>query len=130
MLGFENGWFGTLASFSTEARTLTVRLDSGQLVVVPLDVYQSMRLAYATTKFKGQGATTDRAFVLTGGAMTDREASYVEASRARTRTTFFCDRQQAGDELEQLAKQMSRSRAKGLAHDLSRGPELQLTPSV
>jgi conjugative relaxase-like TrwC/TraI family protein len=130
VLGFENGWFGTLANFSTEDRTLTVRLDSGQFVIVPLDHYQSIRLSYATTKFKGQGATVDQAFILTGGHMTDREASYVEASRARTRTTFFCDRQQAGDELEQLAKQMSRSRAKGLAHDLLRGPELELTPHV
>ncbi len=126
VLGIENGSFGTALSSSPEGSTLTVRLDSGKVVVVPLAHYDSVRLGYAVTDFKAQGATVDRAFVLTGGQMTHREATYVEASRAREKTLLFTDRHEAGDELQRLARQMSKSRAKDLAHDVLKSHEHEL----
>ncbi|MFO0842344.1 MAG: MobF family relaxase [Gemmataceae bacterium] len=128
VLGIENGSFATALSSSALDNTLTVRLDSGKVVVVPLAHYASVRLGYAVTDFKAQGATVERAYVLTGGQMTHREASYVEASRAREKTLLFTDRHEAGEKLEQLARQMSKSRAKDLAHDVmkSQEPELRL----
>jgi ATP-dependent exoDNAse (exonuclease V) alpha subunit len=133
VVGLENGSFGTVVRYSEEANLLHVRLDSkDRLVAVPLAYYDAIRLGYAVTDFKAQGATVDRAFVLTGGMMTHREASYVEASRSRDRTLFFTSSQEAGEELSSLAKSMSRSRRKDLAHDIlqQRGPELSLQPHM
>jgi ATP-dependent exoDNAse (exonuclease V) alpha subunit len=133
VLGLENGSFGSVVRYSEEANLLHVRLDfKDRLVAVPLAYYDAVNLAYCTTQFKAQGQTVSQALVLTGGMMTHREASYVEASRARERTVFFTDRQEAGDDLSDLAKQMTKSRAKDLAHDIlqQRGPELSLQPHL
>jgi ATP-dependent exoDNAse (exonuclease V) alpha subunit len=70
---------------------------------------------YAVTVHKGQGQTVATAFVLAGGPMTDRELSYVQASRAREQTRIYCDADSAGEDLTQLARQMETSRAKDLA---------------
>jgi hypothetical protein len=52
--------------------------------------------------------------------MSDREQSYVQASRARGQCRLYTDRSEAGDEMTDLARQMSRSRQKHLAHDIER----------
>ena len=53
-----------------------------------------------------------------GGTMTSRELAYVQATRARESTWLFADRLTAGDDLADLAKSMSRSKGKQLAHDV------------
>ena len=65
-----------------------------------------------------QGATVERCFVLCGGSMQDREATYVQASRAREETRLYVDRVSAGEEFSGLVRSMERSRAKELAVDL------------
>ena len=45
--------------------------------------FSEVRLAYAQHVYKAQGATVDRALVLTGGWQTDRESAYVALTRAR-----------------------------------------------
>jgi hypothetical protein len=70
----------------------------------------------------------EKAFVLAGGEMCHRELSYVQMSRARGETLVFTDRESAGEGLTTLVRDMSRSRAKDLAHDVvwQSGPELGL----
>jgi ATP-dependent exoDNAse (exonuclease V) alpha subunit len=97
---------------------LTVKLDRGKLVMVPIKDYAHLKLGYALTTHKAQGATTENAYVLLGGPSQDRELSYVQASRARGTTRFFLGTLEAGEDLRDLCKQMERSRQKDLSHDL------------
>jgi Ti-type conjugative transfer relaxase TraA len=132
-LGVKNGSLGTVRAVDDAGKVLVVRLDdSGRFVHVPLASYESLKLSYAVTTHKGQGATTDRAWVLCGGPMTDLHLSYVQASRARDRTSFWCSRDEAGEELAGLARAMSRSHEKDLALDVATAPSpaYSRTPEV
>lgn len=128
VLGVQNGTTGTIKEVNPRTKTLRVKLDSGQETLVPCREYQDLLLGYALTTHKSQGMTVDNSFVLCGGTMTDRELSYVQASRARHNTKFFTgkimawnpDTQQREEAtLRELGRQMSQSRQKDLAHDLA-----------
>ncbi len=124
LLGVRNGHLGTVLGVDTKEQTLTVRLDTGKRVVIPVTDYGHVKLGYAVTTHKAQGATAEHAYALVGGPMQDRELSYVQASRARERTRLFTDRLEAGDDLKDLCRQVEKSRQKDLAHDIARSPEL------
>ena len=118
-LGVLNGSRGVVASITEFG--MTVRLDDGSRVTINPESADLVKpqLGYASTTHAAQGATVDRALVLAGGSMQDREASYVQASRARLETRIFADRLSAGgEELSELVRTMERSRAKDLATDL------------
>jgi ATP-dependent exoDNAse (exonuclease V) alpha subunit len=80
--------------------------------------FKDMRLAYAQHVYKAQGATVDRAFVLTGGWQADRERAYVALSRARERTDMYVSREDLGEQgmdtgaIERLGEAISESHAK------------------
>jgi hypothetical protein len=97
-----------------------VELDRGETVTVDLKRYGHHNLtpAFAITTTKGQGATVDHSYLLTGGNMTDLHSAYVQGSRARLGAKYFTDAYEAGDDLADLARQMSRRRQKDLAHDI------------
>ena len=116
-LSVRNGDLGTIVGLDEKRNILSVRLASKNIVHIPVEHYEHVRLGYAVTTHKGQGATVDHAFVLLGGSMQDREISYVQGSRARLETFLYADEFECGEELTQLARQMSTSRAKDLAHD-------------
>ncbi|MBX7165919.1 MAG: relaxase domain-containing protein [Pirellulales bacterium] len=144
--GIENGHQGTVVSVDPTTERLVVRLDHSVLtgrgdertqpvVVVPLRALDrdAVGLSYAATTHKMQGRTAANVLMLLGGKMVDRELTYVQASRARESTTIFVDQLHAGEELKDLARSISRSRAKRLAHDLvdppqhkRRGPNLEI----
>ncbi len=119
-LGVANGDLG--AARTVQGRTLSVRMDDGRDVAVPLDGYPHLRLGYALTTHKAQGMTVERAFILTGGALTDRELTYVQASRARGTTRWY-----VGQDLEDVTQRMTRSHEKLAAVSVAPGPELELT---
>ncbi|MCK4659383.1 MAG: relaxase domain-containing protein [Phycisphaerae bacterium] len=133
MLGVENGETGTVIAVNGFRKAVAVQVDGGARVIIPLKRYRhdhgdhkgdvALRLGYAVTTHKGQGTTVDRAYVLAGGSMQDREISYVQASRARTETRIYIDEREAGEDLARLARQMKRSQAKDLAHDVIRKQE-------
>lgn len=116
--GVQNGSLGTVTEVDTRNGILTVALDRGKLVMVPVGDYPHLSLGYAMTTHRSQGITTENAFVLLGGPGQDRELSYVQASRARGDTRFFLDKTEAGEDLRELCKQLERSRQKNLSHDL------------
>ena len=128
--GIENGYRGTVLNARRDL--LVVRLDrevsaaerargQTQVVTIPLRELQpeSLTLGYAATTHKMQGNTVSHSFLLLGGKMTSSELAYVQATRAREQTWLFCDRQTAGDDLSDLVRSMSRSRAKQMAHEIS-----------
>ena len=101
-----------------EETPFSATLDNGKRVFIPLEGYEHVRLGYAVTTHKGQGATVENAFVLLGGPMQDRELSYVQMSRARGETHLYTHRPMSGDVFTGVAEQMEISRQKELASDL------------
>ncbi len=117
-IGVNNGETGTIVAINPIPilKTLTVKLDDGQKVVVPLRDYKDISLGYAVTTHKGQGSTVERAYVLLGGSMQDKEISYVQVSRAKGETRLYTTEADAGEQNKNLAKQMEKSNEKTLAH--------------
>jgi hypothetical protein len=118
-----------------EAITIPVRQPSGQN-------YDGLRLGYAYTVHRLQGATVENSYIHLGGDMTDRELAYVQGSRHKQRILWYTDEHEAGIALTNLArshrgggptltarhgqdlefspleKQMQKSHAQTLAHDV------------
>lgn len=117
LYGVQNGTLGTIETVDARGNALMVRLDGGSRATISIDHYDHIKLGYAVTTHKGQGATVDRALVLVGGPMQDRELSYVQASRARTETRIFAERTEAGDGLMSLARKMEVTNRKTMALD-------------
>lgn len=119
-LGVKNGTFGTL--IRQQHGSAVIQLDqSNKCVFVPLN-NEHVRLGYAVTTHKSQGATTQRTFVLFSDSMQSRESTYVQVSRAREFTKLFLTREQAGDaDLKEAVRAMERSQAKMNASDLVSG---------
>jgi ATP-dependent exoDNAse (exonuclease V) alpha subunit len=122
-VGVRNGSLGTVVGADPALYALRVRLDGGDEVLVPLQTYSHVRLGYAVTTHKGQGVTVDHSYVLAGGPMTDRELAYVQLSRSRLSTRVFADRAEAGEQLGDLARAMTKSRQHELAIDVEQTSE-------
>ena len=112
-----NGSMGKVVSVDVDKRSLQIQLDEGHIVQVNTEQFGDIALGYCVTGHRGQGKTVNHAFVLTGGAMTDREMSYVQGSRARLQTRIYTDVVTGGPDIAALAKQMNRSRPKDMAID-------------
>ncbi len=112
----ENGTRGEVTDISRD-RTVTLALDgSGRTLRLVGEDVESLRLAYAQHVYRQQGATVDRAVVLTGGWQTSKETAYVQATRARHGTDWHLGRDQLGEEgqdpdrITRLAQRMTNSR--------------------
>ena len=105
---------------------LTVKLDRGTRVTIDLESYSDVHLGYAGTTHSLQGQTLTNCMVLVGGSMQDREATYVQASRARAETHLYADALTAGPELQDLVREMSRSRQKDMAVEVAVNADLDL----
>ncbi len=113
----ENGTRGQVTNIDQEG-TLTLALDgSDRRLQLARQDAESLRLAYAQHVYRQQGATVDRAVVLTGGWQTSKETAYVQATRARKGTDWYLARDQLGqegqdpDRITRLAGRMNRNRA-------------------
>jgi len=124
-----NGDLGTVVSVDPQERSLRVRLDSGVRATLPLAYFDHLQLGYALTTHKGQGCTVEKAYILAGGAMQDRELSYVQTSRTRGETWIFADKVETGENIAHIARRMSVSHRKEMALELARettaGPGLR-----
>lgn len=120
-LGVKNG---TQASvLRIDDRIMRVRLEDGAERLVNYAAgYNHVDHGYALTVHKAQGATVDRAHVV-AGEMTDREWTYVAATRAREETRIYTTSERLGRETGQsleksdLARDMARSHAKDTTQD-------------
>ncbi|RYG99222.1 MAG: conjugative relaxase [Alphaproteobacteria bacterium] len=89
-------------------RAATVKLDSGEKVTVDVSRFPHLDLGYASTTHGAQGETVREAYILTGSGMQDRSLSYVQASRAKDKTSFFMTEADAGMGLCDIVKHMAR----------------------
>lgn len=129
--GIVNGARGEVTSVNDERRSLTVRLQSGQSVVLEAAYLDEGHLdhGYALTAHAAQGATVDRAFVL-GSDDLYREWGYTALTRHRDEARFYLvspgsiERSLPGLEperdelLEDLNDMLGQSRQKSLAIDV------------
>ena len=90
MFEVENGSLGNVVDVDTQYGRIGVRLDEGNRVSIPLEYFPSVRLGYAMTTHKGQGATVERAFVLAGGSMQDRGDHLRSDVAGARRDAYLC----------------------------------------
>jgi len=124
--GVQNGSLGNVTEINAKTRSISAKLDDGRSVKIDLSKYEDIKLGYAVTTHKSQGSTFEKTYVLAGGPMQDRELSYVQASRAKGETRFYMDEQQAGKNLTEISRAMSKSHQKSFATALIKDKE----PSV
>lgn len=120
-LGVTNSDTGTVLKVNPLLQRLTVQLDdSDRAVTVSLKRYApaNIKLGYASTTHKAQGASIPHVHVLMGGPLTDFHMGYVQASRSQISTHIFCDQQEAGEELRTLVNALRVERPKTLAQDV------------
>ncbi len=134
----ENGTRGEITHIDPEHNEVTVTLDgSDRQITLTGDDLETLRLAYAQHIYRQQGATVDRAVVVTGGWQTSKESAYVEASRARHGTDWYIARENLGTEGEdtdrttRLAERMRQTRAQtpSLTYNELPDPTHQLDPT-
>ena len=119
-LDVKNGTFGTVRRYNELLGTISIEIDQEekkrtQVRTFSVKDYADIRLGYAVTTHKSQGATVENSFVLTNETMMDRQISYVQMSRAKQRTQIFTTRDQAGAQLTDLVRRMERDNIKELA---------------
>ena len=111
---------GTRAQVTrARGRKVALRTEEPQPREVTVDTrrFSDLRLAYTQHVHKAQGATIDRALVLTGGWQTDRESAYVALTRARERTDLYISREDLGEDgmddgaIQRLSERIAVSRA-------------------
>ena len=115
-LGVKNGTLGKVERVSPDS--MAVRLDDGRRVAFDLKDYAHVDHGYAATIHKSQGVTVDQAHVLATPGM-DRHSAYVGMSRHRDGAQLHYGRDDFADQ-RQLARVLSRDRAKDMAGDYGR----------
>jgi ATP-dependent exoDNAse (exonuclease V) alpha subunit len=114
----ENGTRAEVIALAPDEQRVTLCTGGSQReLTVQGDELTALRLGYAQHLYRAQGATVERAVVVTGGWQTSREGAYVEASRARRGTDWHLAREDLGTEgadaqrIEHLAEAMRAERA-------------------
>jgi conjugative relaxase-like TrwC/TraI family protein len=114
----ENGTRGEITGVDVPEQRVKMLTDgAAREVTVAGDDLSSLRLGYAQHLYRQQGATVQRAVVVTGGWQTSQEGAYVQASRARVGTDWHVAREDLGTEgvdaerVGRLAQLMRASRA-------------------
>ncbi|MGD1058437.1 MAG: MobF family relaxase [Solirubrobacteraceae bacterium] len=113
----ENGTRGEIVAVDVDQQRVSVLTDGAREVTLAGEELESLRLAYAQHLYRQQGATVQRAVVVTGGWQTSQEGAYVQASRARNGTDWHVARDDLGtegvdaDRVGRLAELMRASRA-------------------
>ncbi len=115
-LGVKNGTLGSIEQVSPEG--MAVRLDDGRRVAFDTKDYPHIDHGYAATFHKSQGVTVDQAHALATPGM-DRHSAYVGLSRHRDALQLHYGRDDFADQ-RQLARTLSRERAKDMAGDYAR----------
>jgi conjugative relaxase-like TrwC/TraI family protein len=113
----ENGTRGEIVAVDVDQQRVNVLTDGAREVTLAGEELENLRLAYAQHLYRQQGATVQRAVVVTGGWQTSQEGAYVQASRARNGTDWHIARDDLGtegvdaDRVGRLAELMRASRA-------------------
>ena len=128
--GIENSDMGVVTKVEPDKQKITVKLDDGDReVTVDLRKYSgdNLRLGYASTTHKAQGASIPHVHVLMGGSLSDLHMGYVQASRSQESTHLFVDKHSAGDPgLSDLIRSLAQERQKTMAHEILQRQQQEL----
>lgn len=117
--GISNGETGTVLGIDVVGKALTLRLDEGREVTLPLSKAKELLApGYAMTTHKAQGVTVEGTVYVLFGEMQHREMAYVQLSRGKLDVQGYVDQVTAGEDLTELSRRLSKSKAKELAHDM------------
>ena len=122
-----NGDLATVLAADPERDELRIVLDhGGRVVTIPLSEYgrEGISLGFALTSHMVQGASVENVYLFVHGRMTDAQSAYVMGSRHRNACFLATTRDDAGEELTRLVREMGRSRMKVMAHDATTDPGL------
>ncbi|MDB2613918.1 AAA family ATPase [Chlamydiales bacterium] len=93
-IGVRNGTLGTLVSIDKDKLRVRIQ-EEGKFSEVTFNpnAYASFHLGYATTNFRSQGRTIDRAYVL-HSPMVNREMFYVGLTRHTKEVSYFLSKEE------------------------------------
>lgn len=125
LYGLQNSDCGEVRGVDAVHQRLLVKLDKdGREVEVDLKRYSAanLRLGYASTTHKAQGASLPHVHVLIGGPLSDLHMGYVQLSRSIKSTHVFCDLHTAGGpKMADLIRSLAKERQKTVAMDVVDG---------
>ena len=121
--GVNNGTLGTITAISPFTSEIAVLLDHGGTVRINVAKFPHIRLGYAMTTHKAQGASIPRVYAIVGGELQNLPASYVQATRAVEDTQFYTTRDLLQPDFSDLTKSP-------LAKQMSRRPDLRLASEL
>jgi ATP-dependent exoDNAse (exonuclease V) alpha subunit len=128
--GIENSDMGVVTKVDPKKQRITVKLDDGDReITIDLKKYSgdNLRLGYASTTHKAQGASIPHVHVLMGGSLSDLHMGYVQASRSQESTHLFVDKHSAGDPgLSDLIRSLAQERQKTMAHEILQRQQQEL----
>ena len=121
-LKVRNGFTGTVIGIDRFGRLLSVQLDGGDRIIVPVKKYRHIRRGYAMTVHKAQGGTYPECWVL-AGPQQNLPRAYVSLSRAVLATHVYTSKELLDERLQnvegsQLANEMRNMPDHRLASDL------------
>jgi len=137
-LKVRNGFTGTVIGIERFGRRISVQLDGGDRIIVPVKEYRHIRRGYALTVHKAQGGTYPECWVLAGPHQT-LPSAYVELSRAVLATYVYTSHELLDERLQNieqspLAEKMSEKPDLRLATDMLEGVQFDVkkeeTPEV
>jgi conjugative relaxase-like TrwC/TraI family protein len=121
--GVRNGSRGSVIEINTFTSEIAVLLDNKKYVKINVRKYPHIRLGYAVTTYKSQGASIPRILAIVGGSLQNLPSSYVQASRAIEQTQFYTTRDLLSPSMENIAESP-------LAKQMSRRPDLRLATEL
>lgn len=93
----KNGDLWSITSVGDDGALTVAHTDSGHTVTLPADyVTDNVELGYASTIYRSQGMTVDRAYVIPSQSL-DRQGLYVALSRGRSLNKIFLPDDQVPD---------------------------------
>lgn len=124
----ENGSHGEVLDIAHDGAAVIKFDRTGEQRILSGQDLAAVRLGYAQHIYRMQGATVDRAIVVTGGWQASQEPAYVEASRARHGADWYINRQELGahghdqNRIDRFAANLTRSSRQqpSLAHPIAR----------
>ena len=90
-LGVKNGMMGRIGKI--EGKNFEIKLDEGKQIRFNIEEYGHIEHSYAVTNYKAQGMTVEKVVVEmnTESVLQNRNALYVDISRAKTRAIVYTD---------------------------------------
>ncbi len=135
-LDVRNGQRGMVEQIHKD-NTIDVTLDNGEKREVNLQEYNHLDYGWASTTYKAQGATVERAqvFGYSKESMTSQQNTYVQISRAREETKLYVVAGERGLEREGVSEKLEKTERlevlnemkKSWGVDASKGTTLEYT---